>query len=617
MLPAIRYLSEIIPKRNQIPVRITIPAPFLSAIIPLVLAALVALAACSTTGSAASEPSTRSQDSPAAGQPDPARTGAVLSTDEELRARTHYIRGVTALELKDTEYAEVHLNRAHTLLPGNAGVNYALARLYLEKNDHAASVYHSRRAVELEPENKWYRLQLVDGLRGGGEYREVIKQLDTALTYHPSDIQLLYTRARIQASQGDYEESNLTYQRILDLVGPDRAIHYQRISNYSRLDDTDAIIRELLKVLEMDQGNVNTLLMLSQFYLEENRTDEATGLLEQVLQRNPRHPEALVNLADIHIMHEEWDKAGGLLLGLVGDPVVDISNKLEIVQYVLSRFSHDPENEQLQQTAAMLVDTLVADTPENGMAHAMAAEFYMITEDGEQSLHHLIRTTELMPENDAAWRQLVQTYYIEGMYEETIEAGLRAEEYIPQDAFILFFVGGAYFLQDEHEEAAKWLSAASELPSRAPFQSIILGTLGDTYASLDDWENADVAYEEAISLDPDNDVALNNYAYYLSEREMRLEEARDMALRALELNPDNAAFLDTMGWIYFKMGEYEKAHEYIRASIETGDASAEVMEHMGDVYDKMGDPDRAHYWWQKAFDKDENRTHLMERLHIN
>lgn len=89
-----------------------------------------------------------------------------------------------------------------------------------------------------------------------------------------------------------------------------------------------------------------------------------------------------------------------------------------------------------------------------------------------------------------------------------------------------------------------------------------------------------------------------------------------MAIRALELNPENAAFLDTMGWIYFKMGDYEKAYEYIRASIDTGDASAEVMEHMGDVYDKMGEPDRAHYWWQKALDKDENRTYLEERLNI-
>jgi len=594
-------------------VKFTLLAP----LVTLFLGATLLLSACSSTEPAAADHQDRTRDRSA---PERSLTGlpeARTGSEEEARARTHFIRGLTALELNDPERAESHLTRAHALLPHMPGVNYALARLYLEKNDYAGSVFYSRRAVDAEPENKWYRMLLVDGLRGTGDYREVLQHLDTALTYHPGDIQLLYTMARIQASQGEYEASNLTYQQILDLMGSDRAIHYQRISNFTRMNDTDAVINELLKILEADQGNVNTLLMLSQFYLEEERTGEAAELLEQVLQRNPRHPEALVNLADIHIMNEEWEKAGALLLGLVGDPVVSVTNKLEIVQYVLSRFSQHPEDPRLKDTASMLVDTLVAGVPENGMAHAMAAEFHIITDDGEQALYHLHRTTELMPENDAAWRQLVQTYYIEGLYEETIEAGLRAEEFIPQDAFILFFVGGAYFLKDNKEEAARWLSAASELPARAPFRSIIMATLGDAHASMDNWEAADDAYEEAILLDPDNDVALNNYAYYLSERETRLDKAKEMAKRALELNPENAAFLDTMGWVYFKLGDYEKAHEYIRASIETGDASAEVLEHMGDVYDKLGDPDRAHYWWQKALEKDDTRTYLKERLHIN
>ncbi len=544
-------------------------------------------------------------------------SGKPASTDKEIRARAHFIRGITAMELNDLEQAEVHLLRANEIHPDKPGVNYTLGRLYMEKNDPASSIFYGRIAVDLEPENKWYRLQLVEGLRAEGNYREVIRHLDSTLVFHPSDIQVLYTKARIQSSQGDYVKSNETYQRILELLGPDRSVHYQRIGNFTRLDDTESIINELLKILELDQGNVNTLLMLSQFYLEEERTDEAVTLLEEVLQRNPNHPEALVNLADIHIMHEEWDEAGRLLLGLVGDPKVSISNKLEIIQYVLSRFSNDPENQPLQNTAARLIESLLGDEPDNGMAHAMASEFYMLADDGDQSLHHLKRTTELMPENEAAWRQLVQTYYIEGRYEEAIEAAQQADEFIPQDAFILFFKGGSYFLKDEYDEAAKFLSAASELPSRAEFRSIIFGTLGDAYASLDNWDSADTAYEEAITLDPDNDVALNNYAYYLSEREVRLEEARDMAQRALELNPDNAAFLDTMGWIYFKIGDYEKARKYIRESIETGDASAVVMEHMGDVYDKLGEPDRAMYWWQKAYDKDDNLRHLKERLHLN
>ena len=588
--------------------------PFLLRYLPQHLLA-VFLVAVLSTGCSSSEPAASEIEN------DTRKTvagvhGDVLS-DVEVEARKYFIRGITAAKLDDFEKAEHYLTRAQSVLHHSPGVNHALAGLYFEMDDYLNGIYYAQRAVDLEPENKWHRLKLVEGYRSQGNHEEVIRQLDSTLVYHPSDLDVLYIKAQVQSASGDYEGSNQTYQRILDLTGPDRSIYYQRISNFTRLEDTGGIINELNRVLKTNQGNMNTLMMLSQLYLEEDRIEEARQTLEKALERNSRHPEALVNLADIHIQQENWDEAGELLGGLIRDDEVDTSDKLEIVQYIISRFANDTDNEPLKETAGMLVDTLLASESDNGMVHAMAAEFYNIDGEGDRAIHHLRETTRLLPENDAAWRQLVQTYYLEGEYDAAITTGKEADEFVPDDPFILFFVGGSYFLNEEKEEAARWLKKASELPARPGFRSIILGTLGDVYAALEDWDPADEAYEEAISLDPDNDVALNNYAYYLSEREKRLQQAREMAGRALELNPENPAFLDTMGWVYFKMGDYEKAHEYIRASIDTGEASAEVLEHMGDVYDKMGKPDRAHYWWQKSLEEDESRNYLHERLNIN
>ncbi|MDI6401885.1 tetratricopeptide repeat protein, partial [Balneolaceae bacterium ANBcel3] len=283
----------------------------------------------------------------------------------------------------------------------------------------------------------------------------------------------------------------------------------------------------------------------------------------------------------------------------------------------LNRYSNEPDNEPLRLTTEMLIVTLLDSEPDHGLSHALAAEFYMLQDDYTKAIELLHQTVHYMPQNEAAWRQLVQNYYIKGLHEDVIHYGEKANEQVPDDAFIHFFVGSAYFLLDNHTTAVKWLESASELPARSLFRSIILGTMGDIYATIDEWSKAVDAYESALEMNPENDVVLNNYAYYLSEREEQLDKAREMAVKALELSPDNAAFLDTMGWIYFKLEEYEKAHRYIRKSLETGDASAEVMEHMGDVYDKLGEPDKALYWWKKALDKDEERDHLKERLHIN
>ncbi|MDG5766781.1 tetratricopeptide repeat protein [Balneolales bacterium ANBcel1] len=535
----------------------------------------------------------------------------------EIEARSLFIRGITAMQLDDLYVAEIHLNKAHELKPGEPGILFALADLYYDLGDMVNGIHYNRQAVALAPENRWYRIQLARGHHAGGNYEEAISQLDTILQQRPSDIGILRMKARIHNEQGNYEASNQTYQRILDLTGPDLTTHYQRITNFNRLDDTRAVIDELRTVLQLDPGNMNALMMLSQLYLDEGADEEAQNALEQALKRNPRNPELLVNLADIHIGNEQWDQAGALLNELISDPSVSPGNKFEIMQFIISRFASDPDDLPLRETAETLVTSLLETEPDHGMSHAMAAEFYLTARKEDKALLHLRKTTELMPENDAAWRQLIQTHYVAGNYEQAVETGKKADEYVPEDAFIHFFVGGSYFLKARLEEAAVWLASASELPARPQFRSVILGTLADTYAALERWDQADLNYEEAIALNPENDVALNNYAFYLSERNERLDQAKEMAIRALEINPDNSAFLDTMGWIYFKMGEYENAYKYIRASIETGDASAEVLEHMGDVYDKLGEPDRAHYWWQKALEEDESRTHLKERLHIN
>ena len=106
----------------------------------------------------------------------------------------------------------------------------------------------------------------------------------------------------------------------------------------------------------------------------------------------------------------------------------------------------------------------------------------------------------------------------------------------------------------------------------------------------------------------------SNYAYYLSVREENLEKALEMATEAVESNPENSSFLDTLGWVYFKMENYEQAHNYIQQSIDTGEASAEVFEHMGDVFEAQGEIEEARDWWEKALDEEPERTHLNEKL---
>jgi len=142
----------------------------------------------------------------------------------------------------------------------------------------------------------------------------------------------------------------------------------------------------------------------------------------------------------------------------------------------------------------------------------------------------------------------------------------------------------------------------------------VYSTLGDVRANLGNNEGSDEAYELALRYDPDNDNAMNNYAYNLSVREENLERAKELALKAIEVAPENAAYLDTVGWVYFKLGDYDRAERFIQAAIDTGAASAEVLEHRGDVEEQLGNMEEAQNWWRQALEKDSTRTHLQEKI---
>lgn len=537
-----------------------------------------------------------------------------ISQHEKINADTHFIKGVAAFEAGDYEKSVDLLSYAYSKMPDKSGIQYALMDSYLKTGDVSSAIYYGQMAVENSPENKWYRLKLSEAYRQAGRFSETVAELHNILEISPADADILFLIAGIETRRGNFEESNEAYQRLINIIGPDRSIYYQMFQNYSAMEDQEKALEQLENIRELDPGNTSILQTLSQFYLETNQIDKALEMLEKALEIKENDPEILISLADIYISQGNWNDAGEILTQIISNPDVSVNNKAEILQYVLSRYSTNTDDAIISELTTSLTEIMLDMHGDEGYIHAVLGDFYTIRSEYEQAIYHLKRTTELMPSNDAAWRQLLQTLYTAEQYDKVITTGLEADEAVPDDAFIQFFIGGAYMMNDRNEEAVEWLQRASEMPSRRPFRSVITGTLGDAYASLEQWEEADEAYEMAIRLDADNDVALNNYAYYLSERDMELEKAKEMSRKALDMNPDNAAYLDTMGWIYFKMGEYEQAKEYIRASLDTGSASATVLEHMGDVYEKLGDMDSARLYWQRAFEEDNSRTYLKEKL---
>jgi Flp pilus assembly protein TadD len=127
-------------------------------------------------------------------------------------------------------------------------------------------------------------------------------------------------------------------------------------------------------------------------------------------------------------------------------------------------------------------------------------------------------------------------------------------------------------------------------------------------------DSSDIAYERVLELEPFNALANNNYAYSLVVRGEELDRALRMSKTALEANSSNAAYLDTYGWIQFKIGNYDTALEYILRAVNLDGKSAEVFEHLGDIYIKLSDKSKALEAYKKALEIEPQRESVKKKL---
>ena len=129
----------------------------------------------------------------------------------------------------------------------------------------------------------------------------------------------------------------------------------------------------------------------------------------------------------------------------------------------------------------------------------------------------------------------------------------------------------------------------------------IYAGLGDAYHSMKMHKESDESYDKALKIRADDPYVLNNYAYYLSLRNINLDKALEMSKKSNDLMQNNASFLDTYAWILFRLAKYEEALIWIDKAIKSSsNSSATVIEHRGDVLIMLNRVDEAIAEWNKA-----------------
>lgn len=165
-------------------------------------------------------------------------------------------------------------------------------------------------------------------------------------------------------------------------------------------------------------------------------------------------------------------------------------------------------------------------------------------------------------------------------------------------------MGASKYQQEKYQEALTVFEEGLEIigDDNPPVKSDFYAQIGDLNYHLGNRDIAFENYEKALKLNPQNLGVLNNYSYYLSIKDERLDKAERMSGITVKAEPTNPTFLDTYGWVLFKQGAYTMAKIYIENAVKytEEEPSAEVLEHYGDVLYKTGEVEEALEQWKKA-----------------
>jgi tetratricopeptide (TPR) repeat protein len=138
--------------------------------------------------------------------------------------------------------------------------------------------------------------------------------------------------------------------------------------------------------------------------------------------------------------------------------------------------------------------------------------------------------------------------------------------------------------------------------------------LGASYEQSDKIDLAVSAFESVIEVDSMHAEALNYLGYLLADRGQRLDYALELISRAVDLVPDNPAFLDSYGWIYYRLGDFEKAVHHLSDAVKL-DSDPVMFDHLGDAYESSGNLKEARKWWQKALELNPEDSTIKTKLH--
>jgi tetratricopeptide (TPR) repeat protein len=537
--------------------------------------------------------------------------------------------------------------------PDNIGAHKLLGRIYLRQLSEAQNAVSSaspngnaldqaigeyEKIVSLEPTDVEDRMVLGQLYTVKHQPQKAEDQFRIAQSIEPDSEDVVLNLARLYAESGDIGHA----AKVLEAVPEsDRTskMEFALGAAYDQLKRPKDAIAAYERAVDIEPGDPRTMGALAQALLNDDQLDEALKQYQDMAEADPDNSSTLIHIAEIQRRQGKYEDAlatirkalkkdptsleagynEGLLLDVLGrydESAQAYEHMVDLTSHANGAYTTEEKNNRgifLERLGAVYHE-------QNKVDQAVATYQKMIDLGGDMALR--------------GYQGEVDTYRDAKMFDKAIEVSRKAVAANPKDRDMKLMLAGELadegktdeglalakgLLDNTDKDRVVWLSLAQmntrmrrwkdaeealdkagALTSKKEDRIYLLFLRGALAERQKHYEPAEQLFRQVLDLDPSNAMTLNYLGFMLADKGSKLPEALKMIRKAVEQEPMNGAYLDSLGWVYFKLGQYELAEENLRQAVERDQTDPTVHEHLGDLYEKTGRIRLAATQWQLA-----------------
>ncbi len=563
---------------------------------------------CAASGCAGGPAARSASDvSPAAGfqahvrtqlPPGPTRVAPAAAYAHFVRGYLHELRNEDGEALADYE-------DALRIDPDSVTLHHRAATLAFRQSRYDVGVNHAEEALERDADHlpsimllaRWYAAS-------GTEFDRAVELFKRAASLDPADLESYLNLALLYAKVKRYADAEQTLGRALAVnpTSPSAHLYLGKVA-VAQKHWSDAE-KHFERTVELAPFSEAAYIALGDLYVQQGDRDRAVAVYKRLLNRvDPRDSEAVGRLIHLYLQDKTFDQAIALL-----DELLKADPGNADVRLLKARiFGEIGKTED----AVAELEQVIAVRPNDAAAIYFLGRVYDEQKQNDKAVAQFEKLVAMDVDVIEAYLQLGILYSRDKRYEEAQSVLQKAKAKEADRAEVYLVLGFVYSQQELYDRAAAVFEEGLAIhQDNAPLHF----NLGLAYDKLKQFDRFVTELEEAIRLDPKYAEALNYLGYTYAEKDMKLDEAMDLIKRALAVKPDDGAYVDSLGWTHFKLGQWDDAVRELERAISLLPDDAVIHEHLGEAYLKKSRRDEARESWLRALELDPTNVKLIERF---